>query len=298
MKRILPIILATVTLSCLGNPDSRQGTGQPPGSGWASSISSYYFGKADMDIGGDISVSAIRALAGYSWTFTTQSRASLEFSFEWRDYGFSDDLDPWSKAYDFGISGNWNREFDNDWSLMVTPSIRLSMEDGASVSDALQAGGIIAFTREFSPALRLGIGMGGFFGLEDTTAFPFLMIRWQITDEWYIGNPFAPGPVGPAGLELGYRFSDELTFAVGGAWRSDRFRLTDTGPWADGYGEVDGLPVFFRTTYNLNWYNRIHFYVGTILNGELQIDDSSGRRLIRTDYDPALLTAISWQGSF
>jgi hypothetical protein len=292
----ITLILAAAT--CLANPDSRRGTGQPPGSGWASSVSSYITSSADMDTGGDFSVTSFRARTGFSWTSTTQARASLEFSFDWKDYSFSDTLNPWSDVYEVGVSASWNWNFDNDWSFMLTPSLRFAMESGADLGDALQGGGIFAFSKQFSPSLTLGIGAGFFAGLEDTSAFPFLMVRWQIDEQWYVGNPFTPGPIGPAGLELGYRLNEDWTFAVGGAYRSDRFRLTDSGPWANGYGEVEGVPVFFRSTYNIDWTNRVHFYLGMILSGELQIDDTTGHLVTSTDFDPSLLIAVSWQGSF
>lgn len=298
--RTAALILAlTLPGLCLvASPDSRKDTGRPPGTGWNSTLSSYYYGDADLDAGGSMSISSIRAKTGYSWLFSTQSRASADFTFEWRDYSFGEAFDPWGKTWEAGLSFSWFRELDNDWSLLVTPSIRLSMEDGASLSDAIDIGSIVAFTKEFSPSLRLGLGAGVYTGLEDTRVFPFIMIRWQINEQWYVGNPFAPGPVGPAGLELGYRFNEDWSFAIGGAYRSDRFRLTGTGTWADGYGDFEGVPVFLRTTYGMMWDTQIHFYIGTILSGQLEIDNDAGQTQLSTDYDPAILSAIAWEGTF
>ncbi|MEX0326387.1 MAG: DUF6268 family outer membrane beta-barrel protein [Puniceicoccaceae bacterium] len=297
-KFLLLLIVAATTTALRAGPDSREGTGQPPGSGWTADLSTFHSGSADLDSGGDFTIASFRFKTGYSWTSSTQSRSSVELYLDWRDYNFDGLFDPWSTVFETGLSYAYNHDFGNDWSLMLTPSIRFSLEDGADLGDSLQAGGIFAFTREISPALRLGIGAGVFTGLEDTSAFPFLLIRWQIDENWYIGNPFAPGPVGPAGLELGYRYNSQWTFAVGGAYRSDRFALGDDGLWADGYGEVEGTPVFFRATYNAGSGSRVHLYVGTILSGELQIDDTKGRKWFATDYDPSLLLALAWQGRF
>lgn len=298
MKSLTSALLIVSTSVCLAGPDSREGTGRPPGSGWTADLSAFHVGSADLDTGGDFTIASFGFKTGYSWTSSTQSRSSVEYYLDWRDYNFDGAFDPWGTVFETGLSYSYNHDFGNDWSLMLTPSVRISMEDGADLGDAIELGGIFAFTREISPALQLGIGAGLFTGLEDTSAFPFLLIRWQIDDHWYIGNPFAPGPVGPAGLEIGYRYNSEWSFAVGGAYRSDRFALGDDGLWANGYGELEGLPVFLRATWSAGAGNRVHLYVGTILSGELQIDDPSGHKWFITDYDPSLLLAASWQGRF
>jgi hypothetical protein len=290
-------LLLTSTLAC-AQPVLTEESDAARDTAWSGTFGSYHLGNADLDSGGSWSVTSVRAKTGYDWIEAPTSRLSWDVSFEWKEFSFDDIISPWNKAYTTDLSFAWNKQLDGDWGLMVTPSIGLSMEDGAKVSDSITFGGIFAFTKSFSRNLQLGIGAGVFSGLEDTRAFPFLLVRWQINESWYIGNPFAPGPIGPAGLEVGFRFNDEWTFAAGGAYRSERFRLNDEGPFGDGFGETKGMPVFFRSSYTLSQDTQFHFYIGTILSGELNVDDNTGHTITSTDYDPAVLTAVAWQGRF
>ena len=85
--------------------------------------------------------------------------------------------------------------------------------------------------------------------IDETKAFPFVLVDWRINDRLRLANPTQAGPAGGAGLELAWTLDDRWEIAGGGAWRTYRFRLDRNGPTPDGIGESRGVPLFLRTSY-------------------------------------------------
>ena len=275
------------------------GYGQPPAAegGFEWTIGTWHVADASLDAGGDWSATSFNLEGGWKWKSGSGKTLGISLGYEHQDHSFGSGFDPWDSVQRTDLSFSWNQRINNEWSLLVTPTIGLSMEDGADTSDALQYGTILAFNQFVSPSLQWGFGFGYFGGLEDSTGFPLLLIRWQIDKNWYVGNPFSPGPVGPAGLEVGYRVNETWSVAAGSAYRSERFRLKDTGQYADGYGETEGAVLFIRSNHSFAGGD-LHLLVGMLVAGELQIDDSNGSTLMKTDMDPAPIASISWESRF
>jgi hypothetical protein len=124
-----------------------------------------------------------------------------------------------------------------------------SGEYGARFGDALVYGGVVAVSHVFGPKLTLGLGLAGYYDLAQTRFFPFLIVKLKLSEQFRLTNPFHTGPAGPAGLELSYSLSRHWEVAVGGAYRSYRFRLDYNGPIPNGIGEYDSIPIFARLSY-------------------------------------------------
>ena len=75
------------------------------------------------------------------------------------------------------------------------------------------------------------------------------MIDWKISDRWNLNNPFPGGPTGGAGLELTYSATTNFKVSGGAAYRSYRFRLNNSGPYAGGVGQNKFIPVFAKFCY-------------------------------------------------
>jgi len=71
----------------------------------------------------------------------------------------------------------------------------------------------------------------------ETKGFPYIAVDWKITDDLRLSNPFARA-LRPAGLELSYG-SLIAGDRGGGAYRSFRFRLDDSGVAPNGVGELE-----------------------------------------------------------
>lgn len=257
---------------------------------------------ADLDDGGDISMSAIdfnyhlvQSLGGGQSIGGGLGYTADFFSFG-GETGLGN-LDPWDTIHTLSLSGSYASPLGDDWDFRIAPSITASGESSASVSDSLTYGAVFAFTREFSEKLTIGLGAGVFTGLEDTRGFPLLAVRWQFAPGWTLQNPLRPGPAGPAGLEVAYA-SQTWEFGIGGAYRSYRFRLADDGATPDGIGESTSFPIFIRASRPITSHLTLNLYSGLLVGGSIELENSNGGDLADSDFDPAPILAFSLSGRF
>lgn len=206
---------------------------------------------------------------------------------------FSTPVAPWEDVslFDFGLT--YRQALSKEWILQFTPSIQFARESGAEWNDSLRYGGLLAAARVFNPDLILGFGVAGFSGLEDSTFFPVIFVKWEFAQNWTLANPFRPGPTGPAGLEIIYSGLGNWEFAFGGGYRSIRFRLDEANPTPEGFGEVTTIPVFLRASHPISDGARIDFFVGASVRSEVTLDDRDDNRLGSDDVDPGLLAGLS-----
>ena len=294
--KILPAILATVTISL----QAQMGPPIPAGETvYAGEALGVFQGSADMNAGGDMSIhrlgfkfGAIRGLDGGSSIGGGLCYTMLGYRFEGVPAlgGFN----PWEDIDQLQLSLQYRYAIDRKSSLFLMPSVTSSGESGASFSDSIEFGAIFGYTKTFSRELTLGIGGGAFYGLEDTSGFPVIFVYWQMADNWRLSNPFRPGPSGPAGLEIVYTGLTGWEIGFGGGYRVSRFALNDVGPAPNGFGQNEGAAMFVRASREFQSGGNLDLYVGTVVGGELELEDSGGRLLARTDYDPAVLFALAF----
>lgn len=266
---------------------------------YAGEVLGVFQDSADMDAGGDMSIhrlgfkfGAIRGLDGGSSIGGGLSYTMFGYRFEGVPAlgGFN----PWEDIDQLQISLQYRYAIDRESSLFLMPSLTSSGESGASFSDGIEFGAIFGYTKTFSPKLTLGIGGGAFYGLEDTSGFPVIFVYWQMADNWRMSNPFRPGPSGPAGLEVVYTGLTGWEIGFGGGYRVNRFALDDVGPAPDGFGQNEGAALFVRASREFQTGGSLDLYVGTVVGGELELEDSGGRLLARTDYDPSIMFALAY----
>lgn len=174
------------------------------------------------------------------------------------------------------------------WRFTVSPSIEWAAESGVGTSDASTYGAVLLATHTVSRGLTLGVGAGVFRQIDENRVFPFLAVNWQITNRLALRNPLPAGPAGGAGLELTYQFDDKWNFGVGGAYRSYRFRLNDSGPFAGGIGQNRLIPIFARVSYQLLPGTRIDLYGVASTGGNVQARSADGIQTLNSDYKTGL----------
>jgi hypothetical protein len=264
---------------------------------WGASVAAHTEFGADLDRGGDVDVfMGVIAVDGYrQFTPAFGAGVGLRYNYERWSFGAPNAFggEPWDDIHRPSISVPLVWALSPEVSLGVTPSVAWSYEQGAGTGDALVAGAVLTASRRFSPDLRLGLGVGVFDDIEETKAFPFIVVDWRIDERWRVGNPFRAGPTGGAGVEVAYKHSDAWEFAGGAAWRSERFRLDDDGPAPGGVGETRGAPVFARASWLASRDVRLDFTAGVIVGGKLTLMDPQGHDLVAEDVDPAPFIGIT-----
>ena len=277
-------IAALVTL-CLAGAVQAQSTGL------RSFVSvSPVFEDADLDAGGDFSVGGVIVRAGTSMSLSGGNRVGLTLNYDYFDYSFDNPaafggVAPWKVVQRYGFSAPMNFALQDDWILGVAPSMDWFRENGGSSSDALVWGATLSATKRFDDGNFLGLGLAAFSGIEENQFFPFPIVNWRFGPRWQLVNPLAAGPTGPAGLELDYLTDSGWTVGVGAAWRKTRFRLSQSGPVANGVGQVSGAPIFLRAAREFEGGLTLNLYAGVVVAGELRVESASGNLLRKDDFD-------------
>ena len=270
---------------------------------WKLTLSQVWTGDSDLDQGGRMRFDQSSLRVGFDQALGRGQGWGLGLDAVHYNYDFAGPTDlgrqeDWNKVLDLGVSGSWRRPMGESGMLFIAPSLTVARADGADLGDSLQAGGIVSYGWRYSDRLTIGFGAGFFTGMEDTKVFPVLLVSWQISENWRIGNPFRPGPSGPAGLEVVYTVSPDWEIGFGGGWRSHRFRLDEDGPNPGGIAEVEGFPAFARFTWRASEIFTVDFYGGMLFGGEVTMEDEGGNEVFSDDMDQAPIVAVSLQAAF
>lgn len=304
MHRVIRTFIAITGAALLAPHLPAQPDGGPPAGKWLNrvTVGGIHQFEAGLDAGGDIGLS--RLSAEYDGMMFLKDDRSFGMALDYiaDDYSFSGDTGlggnpPWGNVRELSASVFYATPIGSDWMLRIAPTLRSAGEASASTSDTYIFGGVIAATKEISETLTLGLGAGIFTGLAETRGYPFIAINWKFAENWALRNPFRPGPAGPAGLEISYT-AGSWEFGFGGAYRSYRFRLDKQGDLPNGIGEYNAVPLFLRATYTFAPFLTADVYAGGIVGGSIELEDSDGNDLIRSDYDLAPLVALSITGRF
>ncbi|MBE0607170.1 MAG: hypothetical protein IH610_12870 [Deltaproteobacteria bacterium] len=258
--------------------------------------------NADIDGGAEFSASRYLFLFERSKRIDGKRDLGLSLFYDHEDYDFNGSSElwgtsPWNEVHRAGLGVSFGRRLESGWRLGFAPSVELSGESGAERGHALVYGGILSAGKRVSPALTLGFGAGVYYRLEETKAFPFLLVNWKISDRLRLGNPLRAGPSGPAGLELVLTAAKGWDIGFGGAWRSVRFRLDGDGVAPDGIGEVRSIPAWLRLSHGRGSYG-IDVYAGAAWGGKLIIENERGGELGARNYDPAPFAALHGRARF
>ena len=257
----------------------------------STSISAVYTFNTDLDGGGDFNWGTGIVSGTITRQVTPQLSVGLTLRYDYENWSFGHPAAfggqaPWGKLNAPNIAVNFGYAVTPDVSIGVTPTFGWGYETGSSESGLIY-GAIVSATKVWSPDLVLGIGAGIIRQIDETKVFPFLIVHWQINDRWRLANPFRAGPSGGAGLELTYSIDDNWEAAAGGAYRSYRFQLKDTGVAPNGVGENRFVPIFARVTRKLGKQTQLDFYAGVAVSGRLSVDNSSGNGVAQDDYKTA-----------
>ncbi len=304
LVRFLPgVFLVFLLASGAWGQEGRPG---PPQAGGGTSctvnfVPAFQF-NANIDGGGEFSVSRYLFLVELSKRLDGKRDLGLSLFYDHEDFDFGGSggswgSSPWNEVHRAGLGVSFGWLLESGWRLGLAPSVEWAGEPGAEWGQALSYGGILSAGKRFGPGLTLGVGAGVFYRLEETSAFPYLIVNWKISERLRLGNPLRAGPTGPAGLELVLAVADGWEAGFGGAWRSVRFRLDGDGVAPDGIGEVRSIPAWLRLSYAAGSYG-IDLYGGAIWGGKLAIENERGGELAARGYDPAPFAALRAQARF
>lgn len=281
----LSSLAVAMAVACLASAAQAQA----PGPRSLVSVSPVYE-EGNLDGGGDFSVGGVILRGGTATGFGDGHRIGLTLNYDYFDYSFDDPVAfggtaPWKVLQRYGFAVPMSFALQDGWSVGVSPQMDWFRENGASTSDALVWGATVTALKRFDGGNVLGLGLAAFSGIEENRFFPFPVVNWQFSPRWRLINPLAAGPTGPAGLELDYLADGGWTIGVGAAWRSTRYRLSESGPVANGVGEISGAPIFLRVSKDLDQAVTLNLYLGVVAGGQIRVEDTNGRKVAEDDFD-------------
>jgi hypothetical protein len=299
----LSMICASLAFMISSPAEAAESPESSPGLRFSFSAAPIYQFGADVDGGGTLSVARFSFGADMTGKVSKDLALGLGLTYELDDYDFSGLTGfrvstPWNQVHRFGISTPAIYTFAEDWRLVVSPSVQFAGESGADWGDAIAVGGVVSVSYAFRRDFVLGAGVGAFSNIEKVSVFPYIVVNWRITDSLRLANPFRTSPAGPAGLELAYAIDSHWELAAGGAYRSFRFRLDESGPIPGGIGESTLVPVFARLSYKFSRWFQLDLYGGASFLNKLRIEDSGADLLYRTKYDVAPLVSLTFKAEF
>jgi hypothetical protein len=151
------------------------------------SVAPIYQSDSDLDSVGSAGYTGVLASLGRSWTIDSGASLGFRLRFDYEDWRF-DDLGafggraPWSDVNRGGLAIPYSVTSDGGWRWSLTPTVEYAGESGAEFSDSLEYGASLVAARAIRPDLTLGLEVGVYYRIEETSAFPFLIVDWRITD--------------------------------------------------------------------------------------------------------------------
>lgn len=272
--------------------------GAPGGwSRFASVTAIHQFG-GDIDGGGSYGTSGAIVRIGTAGSVGAATFAGVTLNYDYLDYRFSDPVAfggtaPWNTVQRLGFSVPINHVLGGGWGISFVPSFDWIGERGAKAGESFSWGAVAAATKRYADGSTLGLGIGAFDRFEQTTVFPYLVVDWPLTQRLRLTNPAVAGPTGPAGLELRYQADGGWDLGVGGAYRTIRFRLSDSGAVPNGIGEERGLPLFVRVSRDFGAGASLNVYAGAIVAGSLRLEDANGGSIVKEDFGTAPFVAAT-----
>jgi hypothetical protein len=262
----------------------------------------------DADLSGsdgqfDVNRAYIQPSFGYAWDRRTS--VSVAVGLGYTEYDFSrgasiDGQSPWEDIHDYSLSVPIRFSPHEKASAIVIPSVRTNYERGASADDGRTEGMIAGASWKFSETLSVGPGFGWFSELGGgSTAFPILLIDWQITDKISLstgrGLAASQGP----GLTLNYALNRQWELGLTGRYEQIRFALDeDKSAPQTRYGEDKSVPLLFTVSYTPWPRTSVSALVGVETNGSLRLDDRDGERLYESDFDTTPVIGVAFSSSF
>ena len=250
--------------------------------------------ETDIDGGGKFNITRLGFNHDATFTATEDLNVTFGASFNYYNFDFSGSqgfagLRPWRNVIVSNNNMRVNYAFTNNWGVFVTPMISYGSESGAPFWDSFTIGAMAGVSYTTGPNLKIGVG--GFVGSrleESVIGYPIGFIDWRITETLRLSalasgarNDF--GPKAELSYDLGRGF--KVSSSVGYELR--RFRLDEKGNFEKGIGEFRTLPLAGKISYTVNKYLTLNTYGGWLFDGSLELEDSSGDRIQKEDFDSA-----------
>jgi hypothetical protein len=263
-----------------------------------------YGREAGLDLGGGFARGLTSSALESNFAIDKQWSLSASIAATRLFYAFDDQTtivagtsEPWDHANIFDLSLGAAYAIDQRRRLFTSLSVTSSGEEGADFGDTLTYGGVLGFVYSYSKKLTIGVGFAGESRLEDDAfALPFPIVQWGFAEQWefYIGGSRLAGSPS-AGVGVAYTPDPEVTVSlgVGGVGLGGEFRLDESGPIPGGVARDNFAQVIVGVDWRPSERVTVSAFAGATFLGELEVLDSAGQELYKSDVDAGPVFGLS-----
>jgi hypothetical protein len=251
------------------------------------------------------SVSIDRAGANFSMLFPVGDRSQLSVGLgsELSFYNFKDATgfasgftEPWDDTEQLNGTVSFRSQATGQWSWYAGAGVDASLQRGADFERSVTGGLFGGVNYGISERLNVGLGMVLRSRLEDNgQVLPIPSVHWRISDKWSLGT--STGVAG-SGAALTYRATEDLSFALEGAYETREFRLDDSAAAPDGVGRDHRIPISVSAAWNITHQIAVGGRVGVDVYQEYTLVDSSSNEVAKVKTDPSIFIGASLVISF
>ena len=264
------------------------------------SVSGEHLIPADLDQGGRVGATRGGVSLSASRRFVPAFSASVSVGYEVTEWTFEAPVAfgsaaPWGTVQRPSVGLGLQLALSPRFVLNLGPAAEWSFAREAEAGDGAIYGATLGAAGIFSPKLTLGGGAKVQRQFFSTKVTAFAIVNAQLSPTLRIANARSTGPLGGGGVELRHTPNETWEFAIGGVYRSTRFRLAPSGPGAGAgdVGETGGIPILARATYGTPSGLRADLSAGVIMSGRIERRDPDGHRLAKDEVPTAPTVALT-----
>ncbi len=203
------------------------------------------------------------------------------------NFSFENLVSPWSNINTTHIDAGLQWQVTRQWQVFGGGQARWAAEEGASLGDGFEGGGMIGAAYAFSRDFVLGGGVGVRSRIEDSLLiYPVIVLDWQISDRLKLSTNLTTGWANQSGAELVYSLDDQIDIGIAAVFDYQRFRLGDDAPTPGGVGTTEALPVTAFIDLDICPNGSLRAFAGATVYGRLKSTTSTGADVWASDHDP------------
>ncbi|MDP7029550.1 MAG: hypothetical protein QF733_04935 [Phycisphaerales bacterium] len=209
------------------------------------------------------------------------------------NFSFENLVAPWSSVNTTHIDAGLQWQATRQWQVFGGGQARWAAEQGGSLGDGFEGGGMIGAAYAFSRELVVGGGVGVRSRIEDSLLiYPVIVLDWQISERLMLSTNLTTGWANQSGAELVYTLDDRVDVGISAVFDYQRFRLGDDTPTPGGVGTTEALPVMAFIDFDVCPTGSLRAFVGATVYGRLKSTTAAGSDVWASDHDPAPIFGV------
>lgn len=297
LARIAHRLALVLSFSCTGVAAAAEPAPEPVR--WTVAVLGEHAFAVDLEHGGQASATRGGVSLSVSRRFVPAFSGSVNVGYERTEWTFDAPIAfgsaaPWTTLQRPSVGLGLQLALSPRFVVNVGPGAEWSFAEDAEARDGVVYGASVGAAGIFTPQFTLGGGAKIQRQYFSTKVTAFVIVNAKLSPTVRIANASGTGPLGSGGVELRFAPDETKEFAIGGVYRSTRFRLAPTGPGKGDVGETGGIPLLARASYGKASGVRADLSAGVVVSGRVERRDPDGRTLVKEDLATVPVVALTF----